>query len=310
MNKQISVLSEFQESVDLTHHLPKMRKDMSLITPFDPWKGNLCTCPTKYSLSAYTGCTHGCLYCYASSYIRRFSQPREKKDFLKRLEKEIKKVPKGSLIAMANSSDPYLSLEQELKLTRASLKIMKEYDLSLNIVTKSSLLLRDLDILKSFKKIVVSISLTTLNKELARKLEPYSPSPQERLRTVKELSSYLPVAVRFDPLIYPLNTEEIEGTIREIKISGARQVITSTYQMKPDNFKRMVAAFPGYKELWQKLYLKQGEKIGGYTYLPKTLRKDLINKVREIALSEGLEFSSCREGFGNLNTTNCDGSAL
>ena len=283
---------------------------MSVITKFDPWKSNLCTCPAKYSLSAYTGCTHNCLYCYASSYIRRFSQPREKKDFLKKLEKEIKKVPKGSLIAMANSSDPYLPLEERLKLTRAALKIIKEYDLSLNIVTKSSLLLRDLDILKSFKKIVVSISLTTLDKELAKKLEPNSPPPQERLRAVGELSPYLPVAVRFDPLIYPLNTEEIEGTIREIKKSGAKQIITSTYKVKPDNYRRMTAGFGQYKKLWQKLYLKQGEKIGGYTYLPKTLRKDLINRVREIALSQRLKFSSCREGFGNLNTANCDGSSI
>jgi len=283
---------------------------MSLITRFDPWKGNLCTCPAKYSLSAYTGCSHSCLYCYASSYIRRFSQPREKKDFLKRLEKEIKKVPKGSLIAMANSSDPYLPLEKELKLTRQGLKIIKEYDLSLNIVTKSSLILRDLDILKGFKKIVVSISLTTLNKELAKKLEPYSCPPQERLRTVKELSLHLPVVVRFDPLIYPLNIEEIEGAIREIKKSGAKQIITSTYKVKPDNFKRMTAAFPEHKELWQKLYLKQGERKGGYIYLPQTLRKDLINKVRKIALSQELKFSSCREGFGSLNTANCDGSSL
>ncbi len=283
---------------------------MSLITRFDPWKGNLCTCPAKYSLSAYTGCSHNCLYCYASSYIRDFYQPREKKDFLKRLEKEIDKIPKDSLIAMANSSDPYLPLEEELGLTRAALKIMGKHDLSINIVTKSSLILRDLDILKSFKKIVASISLTTLDKELARKLEPRSCSPQERLKAVRELASYLPVAVRLDPLIYPLNTEEIKDSIRKIKIAGAKQVIASTYKVKPDNFKRMVVAFPEYKELWQKLYLKQGEKIGGYTYLPQTLRKDLINKVREIALSEKLKFSSCREGFNSLNTANCDGSTL
>jgi len=283
---------------------------MSLITGFDPWKGNLCTCPAKYSLSAYTGCSHGCLYCYASSYIRKFSQPREKKGFLKRLEKEIKKIPKGSLIAMANSSDPYLPLEKKLNLTRQGLKIIKEYDLSINIVTKSSLILRDLDILKSFKKIVVSISLTTLDKKLAKKLEPNSPPPQERLRAVKELSLYLPVAVRFDPLIYPLNIKEIEGTIKDIKVSGAKQIITSTYKVKPDNFKKMIAAFPEHKELWQKLYLKQGEKMGGYIYLPQTLRKDLINKVKKIALSQELKFSSCREGFNNLNTANCDGSSL
>ena len=283
---------------------------MSLITPFDPWKGNLCTCPTKYSLSAYTGCTHGCLYCYASSYIRRFSQPREKKDFLRRLEKEIKKVPKGSLITMANSSDPYLPLEGELKLTRQGLEIIKEYDLRMSIVTKSSLILRDLDILKSFEKIVVSISLTTLDKELTKKLEPYSCPPQERLRVIKELSPYLPVAVRFDPLIYPLNTEEIKETMREIKKSGAKQIITSTYKVKPDNFKRMTAAFPEHKQLWQDLYSKQGEKTNGYTYLSRTFRENLIKEVRKITLVEGLEFSSCREGFGNLNTANCDGSSI
>ena len=313
---------------------------MSLITRFDPWKGNLCTCPAKYSLSTYTGCSHNCLYCYAASYIRRFSQPREKKDFLKRLEKEIKKIPENSLIAMANSSDPYLPLEGELNLTRAALKIIKEYDLSINIVTKSSLILKDLDILKGFsapakgwsasgrrggsppeadaplehasggKKIVVSISITTLDKGLTKTLESNSPSPQERLRAIRELSPHLPVAVRFDPLIYPLNTKEIEKTIRKIKIAGAKQVITSTYKVKPDNFKRMVVAFPEYKGLWQKLYLKQGEKIGGCTYLPQTLRKDLINKVREIALSQGLKFSSCREGFNSLNTANCDGSSI
>ncbi len=283
---------------------------MNLITKFDPWKGNLCTCPSKYSLSAYTGCNHGCLYCYASSYIRRFSQPREKKDFLKRLEKEIKKIPKGSLIAMANSSDPYLPLEEKLKLTQSTLKIIEKQDLSLNIVTKSTLILRDLDILKNLKKVVVSISLTTLDKELAKKLEPNSSDPSERLETIKELSLHLPVAVRLDPLIYPLNTENIRKTIAEIKKSGAKQIITSTYKIKPDNFKRMVTAFGKYKELWQKLYLRQGEKKGGYIYLPQTLRKDLINKVKEIALGEKLEFSSCREGFSNLNTANCDGSIL
>jgi len=283
---------------------------MSLITKFDPWESNLCTCPVKYSLSAYTGCSYGCLYCYASSYIRNFSQTREKIDFLKRLEKEIKKIPKGSFIAMANSSDPYPPIEEKLNLTHQSLKIINEYDLRLNIVTKSALILKDLDILKKFRKIVVSISLTTLDEKLAKKLEPNSPTPQERLKTIKELSLYLPVAVRLDPLIYPLNTNDIEQTIAEIKNSGAKQIITSTYKIKPDNFKRMTNIFPEHKELWQKLYLKQGERKNSSIYLPQTLRKELINKVREITLSKKLEFSSCREGFSNLNTANCDGSSI
>jgi DNA repair photolyase len=91
---------------------------MPLITPFDPWKNKYCTCPDKLSLSPYTGCAHNCLYCYAASYIRDFSNPRPKKDFIKRLENEIKKIPEGSIIAVANSSDPYQPMEDKLQLTR------------------------------------------------------------------------------------------------------------------------------------------------------------------------------------------------
>lgn len=264
----------------------------------------------KYSLSAYTGCGHGCLYCYASSYIRDFYRPRQKKDFLLRLNKEIKKIPQGALLAVANSSDPYHPLEEKLKLTRQALKIIKDRRLGLNLVTKSSLILRDLDILKDFGKVVVSISLTTLNENLAKQLEPHASSSAQRLKTIKELSSHLPVVVRLDPLIYPLNTERISETVKEIKKSKARQIITSTYKVKPDNFKRMAAAFPQHKQLWEELYLKKGERIGRYVYLPQSLRRDLISRVREAARSEGMEFSACREGFAGLNTANCDGSSF
>lgn len=283
---------------------------MNLIAKFDPWKGNLCTCPDKYSLSAYTGCNHGCLYCYASSYIKDFPRVREKKDFLKRLGKEIKKIPEGSIITMANSSDPYNHLEKSLTLTRRAIKIIKERKLSINITTKSPLILRDLDILKGYRKTMVSISLNTLDRDMARELEPGTSSPQDRLKTIKELSLHLPVAVRLDPLIYPLTTGALEETIAEIKTAGAIQVITSTYKIKPDNFKRMSVAFPEHSKLWYKLYVEQGERIGGYTYLPKLLRKNLIERVRKAVLEQDLKFSSCREGFSGLNTAVCDGSSI
>ena len=283
---------------------------MALITPFDPWKNSICTCPPKYSLSAYTGCGHGCLYCYASSYIRNFSHPREKKDFLVRLRQEIKKVPSGSTITIANSSDPYLTLEKQLGLTRQALKVLSNYDLKINIVTKSSLVLKDIDILKDLKKVLVSISITTLDKKLSSKLEPYAPSPKERLKAIEELSKFLPTLVRFDPLIYPLNTSKIKEIIKKIKLTGAKQIITSTYKVRPDNYKRMVLVFSEYEKIWNKLYLREGERTKGYIYLAKELRKKLIQKVHQAALKEGLEFSSCREGFESLNTRPCDGSSF
>jgi DNA repair photolyase len=283
---------------------------MALITPFDPWESKLCSCPLKYSLSPYTGCGHKCLYCYASSYIIDFYHPREKKNFLKRLERESKKLAAGSFIAIANSSDPYLPWEKKLKLMRQGLKILKNLPLKIMIVTKSSLVLRDLDILKEFKRIVVSISFTTLKENIAKRLEALSSLPDERLRAMEILSKYIPVVCRFDPLIYPLNTKEIKKIIKELKSRGVKQIITSTYKAKPDNLKRMFRSFPEYKNLWHKLYIVKGEKVARYMYLPKMLRKKLIEEVKRVSIEEGLEFSSCREGFMDLNTKNCDGSSF
>ena len=281
---------------------------MSVITEFDPWKNELCTCPAKFSLSPYTGCGHGCLYCYAWSYIRDFSNPRPKKDFIKKLESQIKKVPPGSIITIANSSDPYLGLEKKLKLTRKALEILKNYDLTVNIVTKSDLITGDLDLLKQFKKIIVSISITTLDEKLVKKLEPGAPSSQQRLDTANQLAKYIPVIIRLDPLIYPLTTEKLQSTIKTIRQTAATQIITSTYKAKADNLKRMTGAFKENEAFWKKLYLDQGEKKSGYWYLPKILRKELIEKVQEITLKENLKFSSCREGFDKLNTASCDGT--
>jgi DNA repair photolyase len=281
---------------------------MTLIKPFDPWKSKICTCSQKFSLSAYTGCSHGCLYCYASSYIVNFSNPRPKRDFVTRLGKEIRKIPANSHITIANSSDPYFSLEKDLCLTRQALEILSNCDIRVSLVTKSNLILRDIDILKNMKKVIACISLTTIDEKLAKKLEPNAPPVKERLEAVKILSEHIPVAVRLDPLIYPLNLDSVKETISAIKESGAKQIITSTYKTKPDNFKRMINAFSGHKELWEKLYLRNGEKRGGYIYLSQKIRKELIEHVRSITLNQKMQFSSCREGFESLNTASCDGS--
>jgi len=231
-------------------------------------------------------------------------------NFLNRLEKEIEKVKPKALIAIANSSDPYLGMEEKLKLTRHALKILVDYDIRLMLITKSTLILRDSDILTKFKKIVVSFTLTTLEENLAKRLEPYAPSPIARLTAMEKLARRISVVCRLDPLIYPLNTNKIKETIKELKQRGVKQIITSTYKAKPDNLRRMIKAFPEYEKLWQKLYLKQKNHISRCIYLPIKLRKKLIEEVRQVSLSEKLEFSSCREGFNDLNTKICDGSSF
>lgn len=223
-------------------------------------------------------------------------------------------MPPGSYLTIANSSDPYQPLEKTEKLTRNFLKIISEttsHSLSLRImiVTKSDLVLEDLDLLSKTKNTVIAVSITTLRKNLARKIEPRAPEPQKRIRAISELAKKLPVVLRFDPMIYPLNTEEIEEIVQCAKEVGVKQVITSTFKARRDSLKRIARAFPEFDKLWQELYLKKGEEYNRYYYLPVSLRKELIEKVREAALKEKLAFSSCREGFNQLNTALCDGSA-
>ena len=94
-----------------------------LLTVFDPWKSQLCTCPNKLTFNPYTGCDHGCLYCYASSYIPRFHDCRPKKNLLTRLKREATRL-NGELVSISNSSDPYPRLEQEVGLIRKCLEIL------------------------------------------------------------------------------------------------------------------------------------------------------------------------------------------
>lgn len=283
---------------------------MHLLKPFDPWRSQLCTCPPKYSLSAYTGCGNKCLYCYASSYIPRFYAPRPKKNFILRLAKEINKIPKGSLVAISNSSDPYQALEKKLRLTRRTLELLKGSGLKINLITKSDLILEDIDLLKKIKKVLISITITTLCDKLSRELEPGCPVSSQRLKAAKKLAEFFPVVIRLDPLIYPLNTKNLKKSIEEIKKTGAAQIITSTYKVKPDNFKRMGKAFSQHIKLWEKLYYQKGERHLSYVYLEKNRRKELIKKIGLFSLEAGLRFTSCREGLEEFNNSCCDGTNL
>ncbi len=282
---------------------------------FDPWRSELCTCPLKWVASPYTGCGHRCLYCYASSYIPRHFQPRAKKDFVEKLRKDLEKVPRGALIEMATSSDPYTPPEQELRLTRKAIHLILSKGFRLLITTKSDLVVRDLDLLTRFRgRVAVAVTITTLDENLARRLEPGAPPPSRRVEAVKILSSRgVPVTVRLDPIIPFLNDDpnQIEELVARVAEAGARQVTCSTYKAKPDNLRRMMNAFPDLANKFRELYLERGARIHGYRYLEPSLRFRYLTTVQRIVLRYGMAFETCREGFPQLNTPGfaCDGSS-
>ncbi len=276
-----------------------------VLREFDPWKGKLCTCPSKYSLQPYTNCQFGCLYCYATSYIRQPFGP--KKNFLERLKRDLRKADRTKIINMSTSSDPYPWVEEKLLLTRRSIDLILKAGFKLLITTKGHLVARDVDLL-SMGNSAVMITITTLDETLAKKIEPAAPSPKLRLNALDKLrDERVPFGVRIDPIIPGVN-EDFEELLKEVLERGAMHITFSIYKAKPDNLRRMATLFPHLKSMY-----KRGVKIGGYTYLPNEIRMEIIKKIVKVAEKYrdryNFTYSFCREGVVT-GAPSCDGSHL
>ena len=276
-----------------------------LLSVFDPWKSQLCTCPSKLTFNPYTGCDHGCLYCYASSYIPHFRECRPKKNLISRLTREAAQL-NGELVSLSNSSDPYPRLEQTSGLTRKCLEILAESKCRLQIVTKSDLVTRDIGILQDVP-CVVSVTVLTADDGLSMKLEPSAPVSSRRLKAIETLAKAgIPTTVRIDPII-PFVNDDIAELMKTVADLGVLHVTCSTYKVKPDNWKRFSAVFPEVAEKLKPYYFIEGERVGRSLYLPRNMRFGLMKKAGELSKEYNLKFGCCREGF-SLNSAVCDGS--
>lgn len=283
---------------------------LSVLCAFDPWSSPYCTCPPKYSFSPYTGCGHKCIYCYVN-YIPRFEIPRKKKEVFRRIESDLKLIQAGSLISISNSSDPYQPQEEFEHTFRKILEILASHPLRILIITKSDMVTRDIDILKKMR-CAVMITITTLRDRLAKKLEPFAPSPKRRLDAIEELAkNRIPCGVRIDPVIPHINEDEISDIIQEAKKRGALHIVSSTYKAKRLNFLRLKEAFPEIRNELEDLYLKKGVRFRGSIYMEENKRKQMMDNVKKECENHGLSFSTCREGFYELRSPkSCDGSHL
>jgi DNA repair photolyase len=279
-----------------------------LISRFDPWRSSLCTCPPKLTLNPYSGCDHHCVYCYASSYIPRFQECRPKKDLLRKLQREASKL-KGETVSISNSSDPYPRMEATAGLTRRCLEILAESNCRIQVITKSDLVTRDDDLLSKAPS-TVALTITTLDAEVARLLEPNAPPPAERLRAAENLiDKGVPVSVRIDPVI-PLVNDKAEKLVAALAGIGVKHVTSSTYKIKPDNWRRFKVVMPDVAKKLEHLCFGDGEKLGGNILLPRDLRLKLMKNIRNLATANGMKFGVCREDLAQLNTAACDGSWL
>ena len=289
-------------------------RGLRVIREFDPWSSPLCTCPHKFTLNPYTGCGHGCIYCYARTYIKSFDSPRPKEDLIINVRKDLSKIPSNALISLSESSDPYTPQEKYLMLSRKVIDQIVSKGFRLLIVTKSDLIIRDLDLITK-GRVAVAITITTIHDELASAIEPRAPSSSKRLKAIKQLvKSKVPTIVRIDPIIPWVNDryDDLKELIKTLSNIGVVQIVSSTLKIRPTILKSIVKVFPHLKNRLISAYLVYGEKIHGYYYLSRDVRIRYLCIVKNLCEKEGLIFTTCREGLNHLNTPGfyCDGSTF
>ncbi len=189
------------------------------------------------SINPYRGCEHGCVYCFArpthanmglSPGLDFETRLFAKSNAAELLEKELA-APRyeAKTIAMGTNTDPYQPIERTERVTRSVLEVLAKANHPVGIVTKSALVLRDLDLLAPMARkglAKVAVSITTLDPQLARRLEPRASAPERRLDAIEALSEAgVPVTVMVAPIIPAINDAEIETILTRAYARGARE---------------------------------------------------------------------------------------
>ncbi len=213
---------------------------------------NRCTVarmPFTWTINPYRGCEFACKYCYAR-YTHEFMELRDGVDFERKiyvkqnaaelLRQELRRVNPGEEIALGTATDPYQPIERRLEVTRAILEELSRHaGLELGIVTKSNLVLRDIDVLQRIaenNQIFVNVTITTLNVDLARILEPRAPRPDLRMETVRKLNlEGVNAGVICAPVIPGItdSPRDLEALVRATAEAGGKYIYANPLFLKP-----------------------------------------------------------------------------
>lgn len=196
-----------------------------------------------FAVNPYIGCGHNCLYCYAR-FIKRFTGHSEewggfvdaRVNIAEVLQKQIKSQRyRGQQIYIGTVTDPYQPLEEKYKLTRKILEILVNYDNSVSILTKSNLILRDIDLLKKFKNIDINFTINTIDTKWKKIVEPNSSTIEERLGAMKILAKEgIPVFAMVGPY-WPIFTDP-EPLFKKFKEVGVSQIFTESFNTTGGNW--------------------------------------------------------------------------
>ncbi len=229
----------------------------------------------KNNMNIYRGCTHGCIYCDSRSEVYGktydFEDIEVKINATELLEKELKRKRKPCMIATGAMTDPYMPLEKELQNTKKCLEIIAKHGFGAAVLTKSDLILRDIDLLKKINektKCVVQITLTTFDENICKIVEPNVCTTKRRYEVLKELKKAgIPTIVWLTPTLPFINdTEEnIQGILNYCKDAHVKGIVTFglgmtlRYGNREYFYKKLDEHFPGLKKQYM---LKYGSAYG------------------------------------------------
>ena len=248
-------------------------------------------------MNIYRGCTHGCIYCDSRSKCYQFTHPFEdvevKKNAPELLERALKSKRKRCMIGTGSMSDPYMHCEEELKLTRKCLEIIRNYEFGVAIQTKSDRILRDIDLLDEINqaaKCVVQITLTTFDDELCRIIEPNVCNTKRRIEVLEKMQERgIPTIVWLTPILPFINDnkENITSILNECVRTGVKGVIdfgmglTLREGDREYYYDALDKHFPGMKEKYIKRY-------GNAYELPGQNAKELKSLLNKICKENGI----------------------
>ncbi len=232
----------------------------------DPWFG------IKYTMNLYRGCQHQCIYCDSRSecyQIANFSDVLVKVNAIDLLRQELPRKRAKGTISTGSMNDPYMPLEADRQLTARALYVIAEYQFPVHIITKSDLVVRDVEILKEISRVyaAVSFTITTADDELSKKVEPGAPLSSQRFRAMEILAAngILTGMTMMPVLPYIEDTEEnIALLVQRAHAAGATYILPSFSMTLRDRqrayyYAQLDRLFPGLKEKYTRRY---GERYG------------------------------------------------
>lgn len=220
------------------------------------WFGN------NYNMNIYKGCCHGCIYCDSRSEcygVENFDEVRAKENALSIIERELKSKRRNGVVGTGAMSDPYNPFEKEYKLTRGALKLIDKYKFGVSITTKSSLIVRDIEILNSIKNhspVLSLMTITTNDDELSEKIEPNVDVTSKRFKAIKELSDNdIFTGILMMPILPFINDNEenIKEIIKSAHESGAKFIypafgVTLRQNQRTYFYQQLDKQFPNLKQ--------------------------------------------------------------